>query len=877
MNKKTVTKLFLLFLLFSIYPSLQCNLSKNGFIKPNETGIFRLIDHLKPIHVKSTPFADVLENFKIEEEDFSGKLSSFQELSTNTQKLWAVKTSSSILGHDEMEEPQGMEILLNEKKINFLNESDENSIRWRWIKTNREIDIKNDKNFQKGRNCLILGEGVSFSFDAILPNTSVEFAIQARRRGGPIDLEVYIDDEFIEKRRVSRSMKALKISKNATLGTHTIMLKPSTTKKAEKKAKKTPSRLRIYKVTIRTKNDIVLFFVPSAQQDEFLKSSIRARYFSAQAESGKESSHPDLYKMKHDFTLNKFDQNENPENIKKKIALNDLSMNVLMAPPKSQFEFKLSIPPESFLELGTGIFSYDKIEHPQRVKFKIIAEEGNAQKILLEKVFQLKQESQRDQLAFEKIDLASLAKKNVKLIFLTEKVEDSSENNVFSFWSNPIVYQPSPEKLKVILISLDTLRADHLGCYGYQRETSPNIDELVEDSVLFENVYAQSPWTLPSHLSMLFSLNSASHQVYYNNQKIDDSLPSITSFLRKHGFMTYGFTGGGYVSRIFGFSKGFDWYDEHFGKSLAVLGTDEAERLFAHTSDWLKENKDKPFFLFLHTFQIHGPYECPSPWNEAFLDEEKKWKKFNLVKFFRERGRDHTFTPQEIDNIMSLYDGEIRYTDEELIKPLITLLKELGIYDNTLLIITSDHGEEFYDHKGWLHSSTLYNELIHVPLVMKFPNSEFKGTKVKAKSRLIDIMPTVLETASVKYNKKHLDGKSLMDLIEGRELEDRTFISDLAYKNVYDTTPAMIATNENNLKIILSKSKESVKDIEIYDLQRDPKEKTNIIGKQRKLGQKLIDILNEYYREKQKVQRKKEQLQLDEKLKEKLRALGYLQ
>ena len=424
---------------------------------------------------------------------------------------------------------------------------------------------------------------------------------------------------------------------------------------------------------------------------------------------------------------------------------------------------------------------------------------------------------------------------------------------------------------------MDTLRADHLSCYGYERETSPNIDELVEDSVLFENVYAQSPWTLPSHLSMLFSLNSASHQVYYYNQKIDDSLPSITSFLRKNGFMTYGFTGGGYVSRIFGFSKGFDWYDEHFGKSLAVLGTDEAERLFAHTSDWLKENKDKPFFLFLHTFQIHGPYECPSPWNEAFLDKEMKWKKFNLVKFFRERGRDHKFTPQEIDNIMSLYDGEIRYTDEALIKPLITLLKELGIYDNTLLIITSDHGEEFYDHKGWLHSTTLYNELIRVPLVMKFPNSEFKGTKVKAKSRSIDIMPTVLETASVKYNKKHLDGKSLMDLIEGRELEDRTFISDLAYKNVYDTTPAMIATNENNLKIILSKSKESVKDIEIYDLQRDPKEKTNIIGKQRKFGQKLIDILNEYYREKQKVQRKKEQLQLDEKLKEKLRALGYLQ
>ncbi|HDT11209.1 MAG TPA: hypothetical protein ENN58_00575, partial [bacterium] len=190
----------------------------------------------------------------------------------------------------------------------------------------------------------------------------------------------------------------------------------------------------------------------------------------------------------------------------------------------------------------------------------------------------------------------------------------------------------------------------------------------------------------------------------------------------------------------------------------------------------------------------------------------------------------------------------------------------------------SDHGEEFYDHGGWLHSRTLYNELIRVPLIIKFPSSKYKGTKVKPKVRLIDIMPTVLELYSIKYPKDSLDGESLLSLISGSETADRSFISDLAYKDIYDPTPALIATNQGNIKVIVEKSSTGIKNIETYDMENDPKEQSNnVFQKAVKVRSDILAFIEKYYTEKLKVQRKKGQVHLDEKMKEKLRALGYLQ
>ena len=874
MNEKTLMKLSVLFLIVSVFPFMQNNFPKSNKIKAPDK--IALIDHLKAKNVITSPFKDIIKKFIPVEENLSKKLSYFRELSTRKEKVWAATTNYSILSYKN-KKPQKMEILMNDKKVDFMNGVDEKSINWNWIKTDKQIDIRNEKYYSRRVRCLVLDKDNSFSFKAIFPNSVSEIEISANRNRHPLDLEIYIDDKPVERKVINNTLEHFRVSKKFALGTHKITLRPIPTKSPKNKIQPRSPKVFIYYINIKAQNDIIIFFIPSAKEKNFLKSKITARYLSYKDKNGKENPYLDLYKIKHDFTLNEPDKNDNPENIIKKIVIEDISLNVLMAPPKSEFEFKVYIPPKCFLEFGIGIFSYEKIKSPQSVKLNIIVKRNNVHETIYEKNFQINPGSLKDQIIFEKIDLTRFANKNVKLIFLTKKAKNTAtESNVLSFWYNPIIYRPSLQKPKVILISIDTLRANHLGCYGYDRSTSPNIDNFVKDSVLFKNVYAQSSWTLPSHLSMLFSLNSASHQVYFKNQKIDNSFPSLASFLRDNGFVTYAFTGGGYVSSVFGFSKGFDWYGEPIGGPYAFLVKNEAEKLFEYTADWLKKNKDKSFFLFLHTFQTHGPYFCPPPWNEAFLNNKAKWKKIHCRMFLESKGRDYKFNCDEINNIISLYDGEIKYTDEMLIRPLITLLKELKIYDNTILVITSDHGEEFNDHGGWEHGRTLYDELIRVPLIIKFPHSAFKGKKVEAKSRLIDIMPTLLEATSTKYEKHKLDGKSLMELISGKEKKDRTFISDLAYKNVDDPCPALVATNRSDLKFIINKSKNGIKKIEIFNLQKDPIEKNNIFRNERKLAKKVTKNLDLYYKKKQKIKRQKETVVLDEKLKERLRALGYI-
>jgi len=878
-NQDMKNKTIILFLAFILM--IQCSSGNREKLEFSRQGTINIIDNFKASHISSTPFKDLIDNFTRIEEDLNQQLTLFRDLSTSKQKVWGATTGSSILGNNEHTIPPDMEVFLKNDPLSFLGEHKNNSIHWKWIETSRDIDIKYDENYNKGFKCLILDEAESFDFDTIFPDAEIEFEIYARRNWHPVDLDLYIDDELIAKNAVGRNFRTFSIPIRPNPGTHKISLRSSLSEKIPKRKRTTPPRLLVFQIKIRSKNDVILFMVPASRQNEFSSSPLSVKYITDLDEKEDYNPFTNLYKIKNDFVLTGDGKSDNPNNIKKKLVLENLSLNALMSPPESRYEFVLDIPDDCFMEFGTGNFRYHDQEKTLPVMFKIFAELGTEQTLLYESVQEVKPELLRDQLSRNKVSLTDFAGKKIKLIFQTENISETetvaAQNLPLSFWENPIIYRTGQENdLKIILISLDTLRQDHLGSYGYARATSPNLDKLVKDSVIFNNVYAQSSWTLPSHMSMLFGLNSASHQVYYNNQKIDSSLPSVATFLKKAGFSTYAFTGGGYVSSIYGFAKGFDWYDEPVGGRKAPLGLNEAESLFTFTSDWLEKNKDKPFFLFLHTFQIHGPYVCPSPWNEMFLPENAAWDKLALRNFLDQNGEDYPFSPEERENIIALYDGEIRYTDEVLIKPLINRLKDLGIYDNTMLIITSDHGEEFQDHGGWLHGRNLYNELIKVPLIIKFPSSLNKGKIVDPKCSIIDLVPTILENAGIKYRKDMFDGASLNSLISGVEDSDRIFISDLAHKDIPDPCPAIIATNKNQLKFIFTKSKDGIKRVEAYDLQRDAREKHNVFRKADKLRAEVYKYLEEYYQLKSKVKRSQQNIRMDKELEEKLKALGYL-
>ncbi len=580
---------------------------------------------------------------------------------------------------------------------------------------------------------------------------------------------------------------------------------------------------------------------------------------------------------------------ENVYFAKRKLKLGGAEKNVIFSPPESVYRFNPNITENCRLVFGIGIVRRQQPEGTfvtmgegqKGVDFQIILESRGRKKRVFQKYVQPPEFERKENFIFSShsIDLAP-SLEDTRLLFITR-----GEESCFSFWENPVVYGLETKTRGVILISIDTLRADHLGCYGYKRETSPHIDALAEDSAVFLNAYAASPWTLPSHVSMLTSLFGVHHQVYQETDKMDPSLMTLADFMRSGGFFCTSFNGGGFVSSIYGFSKGFDSYHEGEG---GVFHQDSAERVFHSVLNWLEIHRDRNFFLFVHTYQPHSPYACPFPYKVMFLDEDSRFTHLDLLSYLG--GKSSIFKPlpeKERENIIGLYDGEVRYTDDKLIGPLIAKLKEMGLYEESLIVFTSDHGEEFFDHGGWGHGHSLYNEALKVPLVIKFPKEKFKGKTVNQIVTLVDIMPTVLDEMGLDFSEDEIDGRSLLPFLEGKEREDRVYLADIGSNVLGSRIPKSISTNKGKWKLILSqKFRPEERDffafpppqigpVEFYHLVNDPYERTNLADKNPDRVNRVIHWVNEYYAKARK--RKVEKAKLNEQVESQLRALGYIQ
>ena len=588
------------------------------------------------------------------------------------------------------------------------------------------------------------------------------------------------------------------------------------------------------------------------------------------------------------YPISDLGSGDNPFGIKRKLKLAREEINVLFSPPKSKFTFNLNIPENSVLEFGIGTIRDENSEElikssgneERGTTFIVSIETKGRKKTIYQKHIPFPTKDEKHFFYKYCVDIPH-AQENVEMSLVTE----GGENN-FSFWYNPVLYKKEKSLRNVILISIDTLRADHLGCYGYDRNTSPNIDSLASDSTMFLNTYASSPWTLPSHISLLTSLHGVHHQVYYDREKMDPSILTLADTLRQNYFLCSSFTGGGFVSSVYGFSKGFDTYRDGVG---GVFQQNSAELLFRAVSEWLDKEKNKNFFLFLHTYQTHNPYACPYPYKTMFLKEGAKWRHIDLVNYLG--GKPGVFkkvTEGERQNIIGLYDGEIRYTDEKLIGPLIGKLKEMELFDQTMIIFTSDHGEEFYDHMGWGHGHSLYDESLKVPLVIKFPGSKFKGKEIGDIVSLVDVMPTILEEMGIDFSDLSIDGRSLSPLIKGKERGDRTFLADIGSDVLNSRIPQKISMNIGKNKLILNK-RFSSKDldfflypppvlipVELYDLKQDLLEIKNTADEKAVLVNQIIRQINEIYTKAKKRKTSRPEPEIDEKLKEQLKALGYI-
>jgi arylsulfatase A-like enzyme len=324
---------------------------------------------------------------------------------------------------------------------------------------------------------------------------------------------------------------------------------------------------------------------------------------------------------------------------------------------------------------------------------------------------------------------------------------------------------------RFVLISLDTLRADHLGAYGYGRPTSPFLDALAGRATLFENAVVALPGTLPSHMSMFTGLYPPEHGVY-PEKSLASAIRTLPEVLHGEGFRTGGHTEGGYVAGRYGFSRGFDeWSDESpmvEGPKGLVKSRDAVKRTFRLGLEFLRRARRRDaFFLFLHTYSIHDPYDPPEeyrarywsgpPPDGAFPPSGADLAAYNLGQ------RD--LVPRAVEYYRALYDAQIRYTDDVL-RDFFEGLAGLGLKDSVTVVLTSDHGEEFLEHGKLVHEQ-VYPECLHVPLVVLRPGQR-AGRRVSALVRTIDLAPTLFELAGIPPARwPPVSGRSLVPLLRG--------------------------------------------------------------------------------------------------------------
>jgi arylsulfatase A-like enzyme len=335
----------------------------------------------------------------------------------------------------------------------------------------------------------------------------------------------------------------------------------------------------------------------------------------------------------------------------------------------------------------------------------------------------------------------------------------------FLFFLSDAIGQEQPPN--VILISIDSLRADHLGCYGYPKPTSPNIDALANESVMFTNAISTTTWTLPAHISMLTSLYPEVHQVINDGNKLSDKavVPLnkggqgvvCAETMKEAGYLTAGFVSGPYLSSKFGYNQGFDLYDDY---TINYSSNEESHRgitspkIHQQVTKWLEQNYCSPLFLFIHYWDVHYDYTPPPPFDTMFDPD------YTGTITGQDYEGNELINPQmperDLEHIIALYDGEIAFTDSYIGK-LMTYLKELDIYENTMVILTSDHGDEFFEHVCKGHRNNLFDETLKVPLIIKFPSGKENPfaslspsrTRINQQVSIIDIVPTFLDYLSI--------------------------------------------------------------------------------------------------------------------------------
>jgi arylsulfatase A-like enzyme len=536
----------------------------------------------------------------------------------------------------------------------------------------------------------------------------------------------------------------------------------------------------------------------------------------------------------------------------------------------------LLIPDRARLEFATGLV--EARWGPDPVEFSLLACEQQRCEPLFSETFD-PQGSEGAGWRDHRVDLGPLAGQTRYFRFLARRL---SKRGVFSFpvWANPTVYAPDADAShgrNVILLSIDTLRADHLEAYGYRHETAPFVHErFARGGTLFENVVAAATITTPSHASMFTALSPATHGTVDGMKTLPSGIATLAEWLRHDRFETAAITENGWLSSTHGFARGFDSFVENRSPDI-MEPMGQVDVTFEQASRWLRRHRDKRFFLFLHTFQVHTPYAPPERYTELFAEHED--------------GPIGADSPTHL-RWMADYDREIRYTDDEL-RRLFETVDELDLGDDTVFILTSDHGESFLEHGVLEHGTRMDEEAVRVPLML-WGRGVPRGRRVATPVGHVDVLPTILELAGAP-GPRHHEGTSLVGLMRGEEppaelaqrplySESRGAIELGADRRMQRFEPPAFLVRVGPRKLARYRTPEGFR-YEYYDLSRDPEEKQDLYSSDPAAAADLVELLDGYEERglelRQRIQRgepsETQTPLLDPDQEQKLRALGYLE
>lgn len=421
----------------------------------------------------------------------------------------------------------------------------------------------------------------------------------------------------------------------------------------------------------------------------------------------------------------------------------------------------------------------------------------------------------------------------------------------------------APDGPNVILIMVDTLRSDHLGCYNYYRNTTPNVDSLSRDSIFFKHAIASASWTVPSVASVVTALYPATLGIKESPIVLENEVLTLAEIFRENNYRTKGINSNTLITKIFGFGQGFDSYDDEDAKDLAYISSPSVTK---KAISFIENHGDETFFLFLfyydphHTYHLHESYDFFPEYKGPLHSGIPNWKLLEKAP---------CMSPDDAKYIRAVYDSEIRFTDHH-IGLFLKKLKELDLYDDAVIIFAADHGEEFLERgNNYIgHGRTLYQEQIHVPLIVKKEN-QHRHMIIEEYTGLIDLMPTIVDYAGLSIPEKYSYEGEIIDVDGREERGNRAIISE--------------TRRRRNLQSIIFAGWKMIRDQddnseELYNLVNDAAELNDIVAENEKMVISMEELLETWkdhmYSEKRKITGS-DSIKNKEMIK-KLQSLGYL-